>query len=241
MELFASTTVLAWAQVIMALVTAGATVALWRVTHVLARETRRMADQAAQPHVVATVEPNPWAMMYVDLKVANTGNASAHDVQLQFDPPLSNGKARGGQTIPFQAISVLKPGQALSSFLCDYENVKGKTFKVSVTWRRSPASAEKETLTYEYSLDQYEGMSQLENDNPLIKISEHLKHIREDWRSVSTGSKRLRADVYTEADRKSEQRAHEARWKEQARREEAEIKPVPASRKPRTRGGTSST
>lgn len=220
MDWLTSATALGWAQVFMALVTAGATVALWRVTQVLARETKRMADQASQPHVVATIEPNPWAMMYVDLKVANTGNAAAHEVQLEFDPPLSNGKARSDHAIPLQGISVLKPSQSLSSFLCDYENVKGVNFKVSVSWKRSPNAPTRETLTYSYSLGHYEGLSQLENDNPLIQISKHIKHIREDWRNVSTGLKRLRADIFTEADRKAEQQALERRWKREEQQQE---------------------
>lgn len=235
MDWLTSETALSWAQVFMALVTAAATVALWRVTHVLARETKRMADQASQPHVVATLEPNQWAMMYVDLQVTNTGNAAAHDVRLEFDPPLSNGKARGDYTIPFQAISVLKPGQTLSSFLCDYANVKGVTYKVSMSWKRSPTSNTRETLTYEYSLGHYEGVSKLESDNPLIQISKHLKNIREDWRYVSTGFRRLKTDIFTEADRKTEQQALDRRWKEEERRE---AKPQSVRQKPKTPGET---
>ena len=42
------------------LVTAVATLFLWRVTKLLAVETKRMAEASAQPHVVATLDPNRW-------------------------------------------------------------------------------------------------------------------------------------------------------------------------------------
>lgn len=44
-----------------ALLTAVATFFLWRVTRLLADETKRMVDASVQPHVVVTLEPNSWA------------------------------------------------------------------------------------------------------------------------------------------------------------------------------------
>ncbi|WP_053059075.1 hypothetical protein [Croceicoccus naphthovorans] len=93
------------------LATALATFALWRVTRVLAVETKRMADAAMQPQVVATIVPNPWSTIHLDITVENTGNATAFDIEVGFDPPLSNGEAREGKSLPLQRISVLKPGQ----------------------------------------------------------------------------------------------------------------------------------
>ncbi|EEU1346755.1 hypothetical protein E4L30_004797 [Escherichia coli] len=34
-----------------------------------------MVDASAQPHIVVTLEPNPWAAFYFDINIANTGNA----------------------------------------------------------------------------------------------------------------------------------------------------------------------
>ena len=58
-----------------ALLTAVATFFLWRVTRLLADETKRMVDASVQPHVVVTLEPNSWAAFYFDINIANTGNA----------------------------------------------------------------------------------------------------------------------------------------------------------------------
>ncbi len=64
--------------------TAVATYFLFRVTRVLAVETKRMAEASAQPHVVATLVPNRWSLNYFDLNVDNTGNATAYDIAVHF-------------------------------------------------------------------------------------------------------------------------------------------------------------
>jgi hypothetical protein len=70
------------------LVTAIATVALWRATNVLAVETRRMASATSQPQVIVSIEENRWSMTHADMRVANTGNATTFDIKIEFDPPL---------------------------------------------------------------------------------------------------------------------------------------------------------
>jgi len=70
MEIFSAwlPTVVAIGGVLGTLVTAVATIFLWRVTSLLAVETQRMAKATSQPHVVATLDPNRWSMRHFDLK-----------------------------------------------------------------------------------------------------------------------------------------------------------------------------
>lgn len=84
-----------------ALLTAVATFFLWRVTRLLADETKRMVDASVQPHVVVTLEPNSWAAFYFDINIANTGNAPAYDIEVGFNPPLVNAEHRKNKGIPF--------------------------------------------------------------------------------------------------------------------------------------------
>ena len=103
------TTFIAVGGLLGSLVTAVATLFLWRVTKLLAVETKRMAEASAQPHVVATLDPNRWSMRHFDLKVDNTGNATAYDIKVDFTPPLVNGEGRaGGTAVPFKSISLLR-------------------------------------------------------------------------------------------------------------------------------------
>jgi hypothetical protein len=45
-----------------------------------------MVDASGQPHVVVTLEPNPWVAFYFDINIANTGNAPAYNIEVLFDP-----------------------------------------------------------------------------------------------------------------------------------------------------------
>ena len=188
------------------LVTAVATLFLWRVTKLLAVETKRMAEASAQPHVVATLDPNRWSMRHFDLKVDNTGNATAYDIKVDFTPPLVNGEGRaGGMAVPFANISLLKPGQGMSSYLAEYPLVSKRVYSVCVSWRRSFADLRREENVYTINLADREGVSDLGGD-PTVKIANDLAKMQEDLRSLARGGKRLKVDAYTAGDRLHERR-----------------------------------
>lgn len=60
-------------------------------------------------------------MQHFDMHIDYTGNATAYDIDVSFDPPLDNGEARGKRIkVPFQKISALKPGQGLCSYISEF-------------------------------------------------------------------------------------------------------------------------
>jgi len=188
------TTFIAFGGLLGTLVTAVATLFLWRVTKLLAVETKRMAEASAQPHVVATLDPNRWSMRHFDLKVDNTGNATAYDIKVDFTPPLINGEGRAGaMAVPFENISLLKPGQGMSSYLAEYPIVRKQAYSVRVSWRRSFADSQREENVYTINMADRQGVSDLGGD-PLVNIANDLAKIREDLRSLAQGSKRLKID-----------------------------------------------
>lgn len=199
-------------------VTAVATIFLWRVTKLLAKETTRMAEASDQPHVVATLSPNRWSLRHFDLVVDNTGNATAYDIQIQFDPPLQNGEARREDAkIPFERVSVLKPGQGLRSYLADISVLEGKAFEVTISWRRGGKERPRETNVYTLAMADYIGTSELGRD-PLIDMARSFQKMEKSLGSM-VRSKHLKVDVYTSADRMQERRdAHNALERMQARR-----------------------
>jgi hypothetical protein len=206
---------LTWGTLVAAVSTALATFFLWRVTKLLAVETKRMADAAAQPQVVAVITPNQWSTIHLDIEVANTGNATAFDIEIVFDPPLENGEARRDEMpVPFQRISLLKPAQSLRSYLSDVGDYLEKRFTVIVSWKLHPASSTRETMVYELNMADYAGVSYLGERDPLIQIASQIKKLREDWRYVASGSRKVKTDNYDAADR---QREHELIEKRSAR------------------------
>ncbi|EIF18665.1 lysogenic conversion protein from Bacteriophage P2-EC53 [Escherichia coli O32:H37 str. P4] len=172
--------------------------------HFRADETKRMVDASAQPHIVVTLEPNPWAAFYFDINIANTGNAPAYNVEVVFDPPLVNAEHREKSEIPFSKVSVLKNGQSLTSNLCKYEQIKDQIYNINISWASKPKSNDRKTNEYVYDMATFEGISYLGARSPLTQIAEQIKGIREDWKPIAQGAKKVKADVYTSSDRNEE-------------------------------------
>lgn len=193
------------------------TVSLWYVTWALARETRRMVDAGSRPHVVATLDPNQWSMMHFDLRVENTGNATAYDIAVSFDPPLVSGSARDpARGVPLATVDVLKPGQGLTSYLAEAGVVLPNTYRVSISWKRDPSAAVRETNSYTLNMSAMEGITRLGND-PLIQISNDVKKFTEAFGRLASGHPNMQVDVFTSADRLRERQAVERRRRQQRR------------------------
>lgn len=194
-----------------AILTAVATFFLWRVTKLLAKETTRMVEASSQPHVVVTLEPNTWAAFYFDINVANTGNAPAYNIEIDFDPPLINAEYRENNhhSIPFRKISVLKNGQTLSSNLCEYNQIKSNTYNVTISWSKKADSTEREYNKYEYDMSSFDGINYLGSRSPVTQIAEQIKKIRDDWRPISQGSKKIKTDSNSSRDRDKEKKARD--------------------------------
>jgi len=194
--------------------TAIATFFLWRVTLVLARETTRMAEASAQPHVVVTLAPNRWSARHFNLHVDNTGNATAYDIRVTITPPLQNGEARNDDAkIPFERISVLKPGTGLCSYLSEYQPLKGKTFEVKISWLKSSSDKTREENSYVLRMADHDGVSWLGND-PAVDVAQHLKKIEKNLGDISR--KHIQVDIYSAMDRLHERRLaarERRRWK----------------------------
>ena len=201
------------------IITALATAVLGWVTWVLARETKALSRAASQPHVVATFEPNPWGSMYVDLLISNTGNAVAYDITVSYSPDLpSSSEFRLNLPVPFQKISVLRPGQVLKSSLSPYKDLKDQIYTVSISWARLPGQAKREALCYDLTVTEFEASMYLGARNPEFQIASEIKKIREDWKSVASGGSRLEANVHLSSDREKERRERQE-WLDEVRAE----------------------
>src|SRR3546814_9459667 len=83
---------------------------------------------------------------------------------------LENGEARGDRVeIPFQKISVLKPGQGMVSYLSEFGKLKGKTYEVDISWKRDASSQQRQKNSYTLSMLDHEGVSRL-GDEQLVEI-----------------------------------------------------------------------
>ncbi|WOC15408.1 hypothetical protein [Pseudochrobactrum sp. MP213Fo] len=174
---------LASAQMIAALVTAGATIALWRVTRVLATETKVLAKMTAQPFIVCSLRSSPADSTALDLVIQNTGNAVAFDIKVNITPGLPIYNLDGTVSTKKATdltISMLPPMIFFKRKGVMATDVKDTTFTAAIEWRSHPAGEVKETVKYEFNAQDgfaeswnVKGMHQLVTE--VEKISTKIK------------------------------------------------------------------
>jgi hypothetical protein len=194
-----------WLEAVGVLVTAIATIVLAFVTKTLARETKRLAEIGQQPQVVFSVEPSDFEMNFLYNHVQNVGTAPAYDIRISFSPSLEFKNTQNATRAPFEKISVLKPGQRLSSFICSYDELETKSFIVTTYWRKSPAAKEEESLSYQLNLSDFEQMLLLKKQS----IEESLERIAKSLGNLESGFKRLKVDTFDDEDRQAERQSQE--------------------------------
>ncbi|MCY3815987.1 MAG: hypothetical protein OXG59_06795 [Gammaproteobacteria bacterium] len=204
---WAPETLLSMSQIVAAFLTAFATIALVAVTIILARATKRMASASSQPFVTATIEPNIWSMMHCDIVLQNTGNAPAFDVRVIANPEFPKSDLRGNGGLPLQNVSVLRPGQELKSFLTESKDVLDQAYRIEVTWKRNPRDQSSEGIEYDHYLPK--NISRLGDWSPEIQIADQLKKLREDWKQIASGTRKLAVNSYGRTDRQEERKRFE--------------------------------
>ena len=177
------------------IVTAIATAVLAYFTVVLTYATKKMAQASNQPFVTVTFEPNIWSTMHCDFVIANSGNSPAYDISIKVSPQPKQHKARGQLPLPFQFITVLRPGTELRSFLSDANDVIGEenSYRVEISWKKRPDDSSVEAISYEHYIPK--GISRLGAESPEIQIADQIKKIREDWKNVASGQSKVRMDA----------------------------------------------
>ena len=176
---------IAWIGVVAALLTAVATVMLWRATRQLVLATNVLAEQNSNPSVIATIEPHAWAPYLFDLRLANEGNATAFDVELSVDPSFTPNEARRVESGPFGKVSVLRPKQVLRTLVGKFDDVKGKVFTVNLIWKGENVSNKVYKTSYVLNMSYYEGVTLNSFLSPEIQTAQEIKKIRESLDKIS--------------------------------------------------------
>ena len=170
---------LAGAQVLAAFVTALATLALWRVTKVLARETSTLARMTSQPFVVCSLESSIANPRALDLVIRNTGNATAFDIEFRVSPALPNpdGSEPEDASGADYKVSLLLPEQRLPIHGVLVHNVSNNSYTASGSWAKRPASPDRESIAYQFRPE--DGFQGSWRTKGLHQIGNELERIRE--------------------------------------------------------------
>lgn len=170
------------AQVFAALVTAFATIALWRVTRILAVETATLAKMTAQPFVVCWLESSAADPIALNLTLRSTGNATAFDIKLEVTPALpekpgiDGSPPEEGTKTEFET-SLLPPEQMLSILGTMGPQVHDTQFTAVVSWSTYPGAADRQTLKYKFQAK--DGFRGGFRSKGVHQIAQELEKIRE--------------------------------------------------------------
>lgn len=174
---------LAFAQLIAAFVTAIATFALWRVTRVLAVETKTLAAMTSQPFVVCSLESSEASSAALNLTLRNTGNATAFDVKFSLSPalPKPDGSKSKDETRTQNEISMIPPGHALHLQAVMGPEIRDIKFAVTLSWSQRPGDQKRETL--DYSFEPKDGFRGGWNVKGIHEIAQELEKLRHGMKS----------------------------------------------------------
>ena len=182
-------------------VTAIATVVLTAATIALAYLTWQLAQATRSPSVVATIEPNGWApTILLDIHLVNEGTASAFDVEIGFDPPLP--KEKEGQH-HLERTSVLKSGQQMISTLVQAKLMIDQVYTVTLSWAKKPGGRKTKTV-YPIDVSAIKGMRFINGGDPIFRIAEDIRKLREQMDRLAGGAKRLQVDSFSAEERQAE-------------------------------------
>lgn len=144
------------------------------------REMAKTREAEARPYPAVFMEPHSDNPQLVDLVVKNFGRTSAHDIKVQFDPPLERSENDGatGPVETFDVLPVLVPSQEWRT-LWDVGMMRMKVdlpkrYDVAVSF--STEGGETRTLSYVLDWSVYLGL-RYRNRKTIHHAAEALQNI----------------------------------------------------------------
>jgi hypothetical protein len=183
----------------------------------LVSETRRMREAQTEPAMQVTYRGRENFLGYPDIVVRNIGMGPARDIRFEVSADIPSGDVNDAvdslnKLACFSnGLAYLGPGQEFSSFWTSmYENHASKIqTKVWITCRYLSMGGRKFEDRCLLDLSELKGISRI-GTPPLQNIEKHLLAIQKEMEKWSRSGARLKADVFTQADRDAEQAEWEA-------------------------------
>lgn len=211
-------------------VSAIATVAIAILTIVLAKETwalrfiqltqmEQIRKDSLKPSIGLYLKANPAAgFNFVDIHIANNGVGVAQNIKFIFKNINDDTQdvyeclleQLNKLIILEKGINSLSPGEGRTSYVfsfIDLHQMFGeRTMEcvVEVIIEFEDIEGKKYSSKSFFNFAEYKGMSQLGDSEPLHRISKHLEKIQTDIGHLTSGYKRIKADVYSSKDRQEE-------------------------------------
>ena len=220
-------------------VAALATVAIAVLTFILAKETwylreaqieqiNSLRKENIRPAVSVTLKNSDIAFNLMMVNLSNLGKGIARNISFKFIDKSGTEISEGNNVIVdlFLNLLVFSNGmhslginQSIDSFLFSFYDLKGKLedndiFTPFFTIIVSYSDVEGNIYTNELTIDfaEFKGITEIGGGNPLHKMAEDLKKLREQIEKMTSSSpKKLHVNTYTSRDREEQQKA-DAEW-----------------------------
>lgn len=208
-----------------------ATVVYALLTWHLVSETKKLRKAETDPNLSIFLEPEEQWISLMDLVIQNNGRGAAYDINFQITPDFEYGKGEYLSSLPFmQTIKYMAPGQRLKFFLASAVEVlpraTGKAFKITASYKNATG----QTFQEEFNLDfeHFRGMHKI-GEPPIYKIANTLEKFQKDWDHVVSGFKRLKVEVWNQADMEKEREEYKKQREEFLKQQERKPDPPPSA------------
>lgn len=196
------------------------------LTGLLVSETRKMREVQTEPKLHITIESYDFAIDIIRLNIQNIGLGPATD--LQFEPSvISGGKSAKKLLGEFTesnffntGLRHFSPGQTIYSTYTDIaKDFEGKSSAV-LSFKLKYKSATGKKYSEETVLDMSELKGRYQFGKPnMYSIAQSLEKMQKDVGLIISGNTRIKANVYSSEDRKTESENKKRIAEQTARRE----------------------
>jgi len=192
-------------------VVTGATVVYAWLTWKLVTETRQLRQAQTEPRVQVIYRPRDEWMALTDIVVRNIGLGPAYDISFDVHQQTeSDTTARlAAELLELgcfrTGLSYLGPGQEFFSYWTNvtegYEEKIQATLKIHCQYK----SAGGVPYVHEYllNLSELKGLTRI-GEPPLLKIAKQIEKIQNHLYALVNGMRKLKVDVFSEAERDAE-------------------------------------
>jgi len=191
------------------------------LTAILVSETRKMREVQTEPKIHITIESFEFAINIVRLNIQNIGLGPARN--LRFEPSVISGEESAENLLKeftqsnffSTGLRHFSPSQNIYSTFSDTtKDFEGKSNSV-LSFKLSYESATGKNYSDEVIIDMSEIKGNYQLGKPsLYSISKSLEKMQKDVGHIVSGYKRVQTDVYSDEDRKNEEKEREKMFDE---------------------------
>lgn len=202
-----------------------ATVVYAILTAALVRETRRMREVQTEPRIEVIAAPREEFVNIITLVVRNIGAGPAYDIRFDLRGETSSSGEKkliedfSNSHFLVQGLKYLGPGQELRSSYTqmnkDFDEKIGARLLINIRYKSALGKPHEETIYIDFG--EFKGHGRVGKPH-LYAIATSLEKIEREFNWLVTGFKRLRVDVFSEAERAQERKEMEE-FEEEARQE----------------------